>query len=125
MKTGLYGLSLLFFAHLFLHADESFLTPDEYAKKLYKNPRGISCAKCHGEHGEGKVISSYIQEGELRQIVAPPIVNLSQQRFKKALKRRSRLMPEYFLTEVEMAYLYFYLIKQTDKNNNHITKAEQ
>jgi hypothetical protein len=115
MKIGLYGLFVLICTHLFLHADEGFLTPDEYAKKLYKNPRGISCAKCHGEHGEGKVISSYIEKGELKQIVAPPIVNISQKRFKKALKRRFRLMPEYFLTEVEMAYLYFYLIKQRDK----------
>ncbi len=125
MKRGLYALALLFFLQLPLHAEEGFLTPDEYAKKLYKNPRGISCAKCHGEHGEGKVISSYIENGELKQIVAPAIVHLSQKRFKRALTRRSRLMPQYFLTEVEIAYLYFYLMKQADKKRTHMTKITE
>ncbi len=109
--TALFSLS-------YLRADNSFLTREEYAKMLYKNPRGISCAKCHGPRGEGGVISRYLSDGELYEIKAPPIVDLPQERFKKALKRRSRLMPEYFLTEMEMAYLYYYLSRQTDTKNN-------
>ena len=42
----------LFFIFLFtiLYAknDEWFITNLEYGKMLYNNPRGISCAKCHG-----------------------------------------------------------------------------
>ncbi len=93
-------------------ADESFITDEEYAKMLYKNPRGISCAKCHGERGEGKVLTTYIDHGKRYSIEAPPIYNLSMSRFKRALKRKGRLMPEYFLTEWEMAHLYYYLLTQ-------------
>jgi cytochrome c553 len=93
-------------------AQESFITDDEYAKMLYKNPRGISCAKCHGEKGEGKVLTTYVSHGKEYKITAPPIYNLSMKRFKQALKRKGRLMPEYFLTEWEMAHLYYYLLTQ-------------
>ena len=99
-----------------LGAEESFLTNEEYAKMLYKNPRGISCAKCHGPEGQGGVISRYISDGKLHEIKAPPIVDLPLERFRKALRRPSGLMPEYFLTDVEMAYLYYYLSGQNKKS---------
>ncbi len=96
----------------FSAASESFITNDEYAKMLYKNPRGIGCGNCHGQRGEGKVLTEFTK-GDKRYVVsAPAIYNLSMKRFKKALKQPSKLMPEYFLTEEEMAYLYFYLLKQ-------------
>jgi cytochrome c553 len=116
VKIGLTAL----FCLCYLRADDSFLTNEEYAKMLYKNPRGISCAKCHGPKGEGSVISRYIADGKLHEIKAPPIVDLPLARFKKALKRRSRLMPEYFLTEVEMAYLYYYLSRQNKNNTKRV-----
>ena len=106
---------------LSLQAESSFITDDEYARMLYQNPRGISCAKCHGEKGEGKVLSTYVDHGEKYSITAPPIYNLSMARFKKALSRKGRLMPQYFLTEWEMAHLYYYLLTQNpdyDKNKN-------
>ena len=112
MRVGFFIVVTTIFMTLSLYAEESFITNDEYAKMLYKNPRGISCAKCHGEKGEGKILTTYVVQGETRHITAPPIYNLSMQRFKKALKRKGRLMPEYFLTEVEMAHLYYYLLKQ-------------
>ncbi|HHD84363.1 MAG TPA: cytochrome c [Campylobacteraceae bacterium] len=104
------------FCLCYLDADDTFLTRYEYAKMLYKNPRGISCAKCHGPKGEGGVISRYITDGKLHEITAPPIVDLPLARFQNALKRRSGLMPEYFLTEMEMAYLYYYLSDQNRKS---------
>ena len=96
----------------FLQASESFITNDEYARMLYKNPRGIGCGNCHGEKGEGKVLTEFTKKDKRYIIAAPAINNLSMQKFKKGLKEPSRLMPEYFLTEEEMAYLYFYLLKQ-------------
>ncbi len=121
MKTGFGIVSVMLVILSELYGGEGFLTNEEYARMLYKNPRGISCAKCHGPHGEGRVISRYIENGKLYQITAPPIVDLPLARFKKALKSRSRLMPEYFLTEVEMAYLYYYLSNQ----NQNKTKGEK
>ncbi len=108
-----------------LQAEESFLTNEEYARMLYQNPRGISCAKCHGPHGEGGVISRYIEKGALRTITAPPIVDLPMRRFKKALRRRKGLMPEYFLTDVEMAYLYYYLLGQKKPGHAAGTKSDK
>ena len=91
---GRFVLALFFSLTLqILIADESFITNDEYAKMLYKNPRGIGCAKCHGQKGEGKVLSEYTKNGRRYTISAPPICNLSMKRFKKALKHPSRLMP--------------------------------
>jgi hypothetical protein len=97
------------------YADESFISNDEYAKMIYKNPRGIGCNKCHGDKGEGKVISSYISGNKKISLIGPRINNLSSKRFLDALKKGKRLMPEYFLTKVEKAYLYYYLIKQNKK----------
>ncbi len=96
-------------------ADESFISNDEYAKMLYKNPRGIGCNKCHGENGEGKEISSYISGKNKISLIGPRINNLSMWQFKKALRKGKRLMPEYFLTDEEKAHLYYYLIKQNRK----------
>ncbi len=106
-------ISLLFTGYVY--ANESFISSDEYAKMLYKNPRGIGCHKCHGEHGEGKEISSYISGNNKISLIAPRINNLSIKRFRKALEKGKRLMPEYFLTDVEKVYLYYYLTKQKKK----------
>jgi len=111
-------LNKILFILLFLnysYADESFISNDEYAKMLYKNPRGIGCNKCHGEKGEGKVISSYISGKNKISLIGPRINNLSMRQFKKALRKGKRLMPEYFLTDEEKAYLYYYLTTQNKK----------
>ncbi len=100
---------LFFFSNAI--AKDSFLSNDEYAKMLYKNPRGIGCNLCHGEKGEGAVISSYIKGDKKISLMAPRINNLSMRRFTKALEKGKRLMPEYFLTQEEKAYLYYYLTK--------------
>jgi hypothetical protein len=97
---------------LYTDVKADFITVDEYAKMLYKNPRGIGCDKCHGEEGEGMVMSIYIKDGKEVELRAPRINNLSMKRFAAAFKRKSDLMPEYFLTEKEKAHLYYYLIKK-------------
>jgi hypothetical protein len=93
-----------------------FITKDEYAKMLYQDPRGIGCDKCHGPHGEGMVLSSYTdKEGKVVEIKAPRINNISIKRFYNSFENKSKLMPVYFLTDVEKAYLYYYLTKTNKK----------
>jgi hypothetical protein len=79
---------------------------------LYKNPRGIGCDKCHGERGEGMVISSYIKSEKRVSLIGPDIRSISMKDFKKALSKSKRLMPEYFLTDMEKAFLYYYITKK-------------
>jgi mono/diheme cytochrome c family protein len=108
-----YLLSTFF---LFLSADESFLSNEEYAKMLFQNPRGIACSACHGERGEGGILTAYTieRDGEkiVKEIKAPRINNLGLKEFKKAFEKKKRYMPRYYLTEKELAYIYYYLLKQ-------------
>ena len=107
-------LKMMFFIGIllsgFIKAEEdSFITKDEYAKMLYKNPRGISCQKCHGERGEGKIIASYMKNGKPKVLQGGPIYHLDYKSFKKALQSAHNVMPRYYLTQKEMAALYYYL----------------
>ena len=95
-----------------LYAQSSFITQEEYAQQLYLNPRGISCAKCHGKNGEGRVIAHYIQDNKKRAFVAPSIKDVSYDEFYKALTKRIKGMPRYFLTTSEIKALYFYIHKE-------------
>ena len=105
-------------------ADESFLSNDEYAKMLYKNPRGIGCNLCHGEYGEGKEISSYISSRGKVSIMGPNINKISMRRFLKALEKGNGLMPEYFLTKQEKAYLYYYISNQKNLKVSDVDKKK-
>ncbi len=98
-----------------LTADDDFITKDEYAEQLYNNPRGISCAACHGADGSGKKIASYSVKNESHIFEAPAINTLPFETFKKALNSRNRGMPRYFLTDNEMKVLYYYLQQRQKK----------
>ncbi len=89
--------------------ENSFITILEYGKELYKNPRDISCVKCHGLLGEEKVITRFIQHHKPRVFKAPPIYNLSFERFKNALERGRSIMPKYNLTPEEIKAIYYYI----------------
>jgi len=91
-------LTRLFFIFLFtmLQAknDNWFITNLEYGKMLYNNPRGISCAKCHGDKGEGKIITSYINfKGKKIIIKTKPFKNLTFEKLKKALFHEIKVKP--------------------------------
>ena len=88
---------------------EDFITKMEYAKMLYRNPRGIGCNLCHGDHGEGSIISKYRVKGKKRVLKAPAINNLDLQTFSQALNIRHKVMPTYYLTKQEINILYFYV----------------
>ncbi len=108
-------LIALFFVLVALSGDDGFLSNKEYAKKLYHNPRGISCAQCHGEKGEGDRLSAYVIEldgkRKLKDIDAPAINNIKMLRFLKAFEKKRSYMPTYYLTDKELAYIYFYITK--------------
>lgn len=87
----------------------SFLTQYEYGKELYNNPRNIGCIKCHGEYGEGKVISYIKQDGKNKPIIAPRITNISFIKLENALKNPKGFMPKYDLIASEMLALYVFL----------------
>lgn len=90
---------------------DSFITKEEYARMLYKNPRGIGCNKCHGNNGKGLILGRYKdKKGKTITIKAPDITTLSFEKFKSALiGTKHRLMPHYFLTVKEIRVLYYYL----------------
>lgn len=104
---------LLFLLPVFIFAKSSFITPIEYASSLYVYPRGIGCNKCHGEHGEGKLVASYIHKKEKKSFMGPKINNMQYKDFYYALNERKNGMPRYFLTKKEIDALYFFLNKQT------------
>jgi len=94
---------------------EDFITKMEYAKMLYSNPRGIGCNKCHGEKGEGSVISTYIVKGKTVVLEAPAITNVSKERFFQALSTPHKVMPTYFLTWHEIDSLYYYVSSEVKR----------
>ncbi len=126
----------LFFVLVTLGAEDGFLSNDEYAKKLYHNPRGISCAQCHGEKGEGDILSAYVIEldgkKKLRDIEAPTINSIKMLQFLKAFEKKRSYMPTYYLTDKELAYIYFYItkfgakkpVKKLDENITKVKKVD-
>ena len=107
---------ILLFCMAIFGAD--FITKTEYAKRLYLNPRGIGCDKCHGAKGEGSLISKYKHfdkkanktvDDELR---APKINDIEFESFKAALTKPKGVMPSYFLTDEETTILYEYITNQ-------------
>jgi hypothetical protein len=109
----------------YLSIEASFITKNEYAKMLYDNPRGIGCNKCHGERGEGMVMSIYIKDGKEKEIRAPRINNISMKKFYQAFKKKSNLMPSYFLTNQEKAYIYYYLTSKSDKKDKQDANSKE
>jgi len=99
-----------------LFAESSFITPLEYASQLYKNPRGIGCQHCHGDNGEGRLVAAYMHKGEKKEFRGPKITGSDFKEFLKALNKRNRGMPRYYLTRKEVQALYLYL-NQEKKND--------
>lgn len=94
---------------VFLNAEESFITPLEYGKMLYNNPRGIGCVECHGRFGEGQQIANYTHQRKDKTLQGPPINNLSLKDFENALQKGKKIMPKYYLTTSEIEAIYQYL----------------
>jgi hypothetical protein len=144
-------LIMICFLNLILNGDELtqslvqnnnenfFITKYEYGKMLYKNPRGISCQRCHGEDAKGKLISRFIHIRKKIKynciIKSQDITNTEYNIFIRKLDPSKKLrkikfdktqvcaklvygntMPKYFLTKSEMDSIYYY-IKHSQDNN--------
>ncbi len=82
---------------------------------LYHNPRGISCAKCHGEKAQGETIAKYYiiknKHKILKIIKAPDITGINFESFtKKLFHTKLSVMPKYdYLTNKEISAIYLYI----------------
>jgi len=104
-------LFLLLTVSTYLFAATSFITDEEYASSLYKNPRGIGCNNCHGDSGKGKLVAKYEQKGVMKNYGGSDITDIGFIDFYEALDTRITGMPRYFLTKDEIEALYRYLHK--------------
>ena len=109
-----------------LWGGEDFITDFEYGQMLYKNPRGISCATCHGINGEGRDIVSYKKDGEKVTIKGADIRNHTLDEIKDVVDRNHPVMPKYYLTREEVSALYFYIqtINNKDGKQEEIEKEK-
>jgi len=103
---------LLLVLPLLLCAEEDFISHYEYGQMLYNNPRGVSCARCHGESGEGRVIVTF-RDKEGKQALRGPDIRLKRlEEMKKSINSYHPVMPRYYLTDEEIGAIYDYLQKK-------------
>lgn len=89
---------------------EDFITDFEYGQMLYHDPRGASCAQCHGETGAGETISEYTdRQGRYTTLNGPDIRHATLQQIRKSVHDGSGVMPRYFLTDKETQMIHAYL----------------
>ncbi len=88
---------------------EDFISESEYGQMLYQNPRGVSCAPCHGTHGEGALISTYKIGSKSVELRGPDIRNIDRGTLRKTLYSGKGVMPPYFMTTKEIQALYNYI----------------
>ncbi|GAA7257528.1 c-type cytochrome [Helicobacter pylori] len=106
----------LFFSLAYTQEKAEFIDDLEYGKRLYENPRGISCQKCHGYKGEGSQIATYRHKGQKKILQAPNIKDLSLEaflaKFKNSKTKNKDVMPFYYLTDQELNAIFRYLKNQ-------------
>ena len=89
---------------------EDFITDFEYGQMLYRDPRGASCAACHGETGAGKLIGEYTdKQGRTVRLSGPDIRYASLDQIRQSVHKSTGVMPRYFLTEEEIQTIHAYL----------------
>ncbi|MDX9744457.1 MAG: hypothetical protein RBT59_11595 [Arcobacteraceae bacterium] len=112
--------------------NESFITSYEYGKMLYNNPRGISCAKCHGQDAKGLTLSKFkhrtkdkvynceiktedittVSLGDFKAKLDPDILETKVKIDKSDVCKKmiyGNTMPKYFLTQNEQESIYYYV----------------
>jgi len=100
---------------------EDFISEFEYGQMLYHDPRGVSCAPCHGDRGEGRIIAGYTtSEGGKRFLRGPAIRNVSLEILANTIRKGPGVMPRYFLTDEEIRAIYRYL----NEAENRVEEAE-
>lgn len=94
---------------LLLCGQEDFISHYEYGEMLYANPRGISCAQCHGESGEGKIIVEYRDIHGKQALKGSDIRRESLSDMINSVNNYHKVMPRYYLTNEEVKAIYDYL----------------
>ncbi len=113
---------LLMLLPLFLCAGEDFISDYEYGQMLYENPRGVSCAQCHGESGEGTIIVEYKDENGKQVLTGSDIRKDSLAVMINSVNTYHKVMPLYYLTNAEVEAIYEYL---QIKNNHYLTVSKE
>ena len=107
---------------------ESFLLEYEYGRMLYNDPRGVSCAKCHGKEGKGgqKIAKYYDKDKNPKILKGVDITSYTLKEIEASLDNRyqdknnrllkHKIMPMYYLTKEEVKAIYTYLqhVKEKD-----------
>ena len=113
---------LLLTLPLLLCAEEDFISHYEYGEMLYNNPRGVSCAQCHGAKGEGKIIVEFRDIHGKQTLRGSDIRLKSLEQMRNSVNRYHPVMPRYYLTDEEIKAIYDYLqVKNADYIQAHIT----
>jgi len=99
---------------------ESFISHYEYGEMLYNNPRGVSCSKCHGRSGEGKIIVQYKDTYAKEPIKGADIRQKSLVKMVDSVARYHKVMPRYYLTDNEVRAIYDFLQKKNEVYLNSI-----
>ena len=106
---------------LCVSAEEDFISHYEYGQMLYENPRGVSCAQCHGDSGEGRLIVAYEDEEGKQRLEGSDIRQDSLKVMIRSVKMYHKIMPRYYLTDEEVEAIYDYL---KDKNAMYLKKCK-
>jgi mono/diheme cytochrome c family protein len=101
---------------LLLCGQEDFISHFEYGEMLYANPRGVSCAECHGVSGEGQIIVEYRDEKGKQVLKGSDIRQNTMSDMVRALNSYHQVMPRYYLTQEEIQAIYDYLQKKNKMN---------
>jgi len=106
---------------------EDFISEFEYGQMFYNNPRGVSCAKCHGKLGDGEFIASFIDEKNVtHKFSGPDIRKMQFEKFSKAVAKGGAIMPRYYLTQKEIKAIYEYIkIVNMPPDKQIIEKSKQ
>ncbi len=104
-------MRLLWLLYPFLaFGQEAFISHYEYGEMLYQNPRGVSCAQCHGKSGEGMIIVEYKdKEGNKIELRGSNIRHDALATMIHSVNTYHEVMPRYYLTNDEIKAIYDYL----------------
>jgi mono/diheme cytochrome c family protein len=105
---------LLVLIPLLAGANEDFISHYEYGEMLYNNPRGVSCAQCHGEDGSGTTIVEFRDIHGKQAIRGSDIRKKSLDAMLKSVNNYHEIMPRYYLTVEEVRAIYDYLQKKNE-----------
>jgi len=113
---------LWFLLPFLLSANEDFISHYEYGEMLYQQPRGVSCAECHGESGEGKIIVEFRDIHGKKILRGPDIRKETLASMINSVNSYHKIMPRYYLTNEEVKAIFDYL---QDKNADYLCETEE